>query len=137
MSTVIDQAVQVRLIASAPQDRAVPAQLRYAPSDPFAVHIAFPPVASLDGADVAWAFARELLADGLTSPAGAGDVHVWPCGPDRTVLEFHAPEGIAMVQIATAEVRRFLARSYAVVPAGHEGGRLDVDSDVAALLREA
>ncbi|MEU5428608.1 SsgA family sporulation/cell division regulator [Streptomyces olivoreticuli] len=134
MSTVIDQAVQARLIASAPKDRAVPAQLRYVPSDPFAVHIAFPPVASLDGADVAWAFARELLACGLLSPAGGGDVHVWPCGPDRTVLEFHAPEGIAMVQIDTAELRRFLARSYALVPAGTEIAHLDLDTDLTALL---
>ncbi|QLE74733.1 SsgA family sporulation/cell division regulator [Streptomyces rectiverticillatus] len=137
MSTVIDQAVQARLIASAPQDRAVPAQLRYVPSDPFAVHIAFPPVASLDGADVEWVFARETLACGLIAPTGGGDVHVWPCGPDRTVLEFHAVEGVAMVQIGTAELRRFLARSYALVPAGSEGGHLDVDGDLAALLREA
>ncbi|MBT2384711.1 SsgA family sporulation/cell division regulator [Streptomyces sp. ISL-11] len=137
MSTVIDQAVQARLIASAPQDRAVPAQLRYQRSDPFAVHIAFPPGASLDGADVQWGFARELLACGLNSPAGGGDVHVWPCGPDRTVLEFHAREGVAMVQIDTVELRRFLARSYALVPAGSETGHLDLDGDLAALLREA
>ncbi|ARZ66802.1 SsgA family sporulation/cell division regulator [Streptomyces sp. HU2014] len=137
MPTVIDQAVQARLIASAPQDRAVPAQLRYQRSDPFAVHIAFPPTASLDGADVEWAFSRELLACGLISPTGHGDVHVWPCGPERTVLEFHAAEGVAMVQIDTAELRRFLTRSYALVPAGSEGGQFDLDGDLAALLREA
>ncbi|GAA0499466.1 SsgA family sporulation/cell division regulator [Streptomyces stramineus] len=137
MSTVIDQAVQARLIASAPLDRPVPAQLRYERSDPFAVHIAFPPAASLDGADVEWAFGRELLACGLISPAGGGDVHIWPCGPDRTVLEFHAREGVAMVQIDTSELRRFLARSYALVPLGCEVGHLDVDGDLAALLREA
>ncbi|MFC5719346.1 SsgA family sporulation/cell division regulator [Streptomyces gamaensis] len=137
MSTVIDHAVQARLIASAPQDRAVPAQLRYEPADPFAVQISFPPAASLDGADVQWAFARELLARGLITPMGAGDVQVWPCGPERTVLEFHAREGVAMVQIDTAELRSFLARSYALVPAGCEGAHLDLDGTLAALLRRA
>lgn len=137
MSTVIDQAVQARLIASAARPRLVPAHLRYARTDPFAVHISFPPAASLDGAEVRWAFARELLASGLLTPAGRGDVRVWPCGPQRTVLEFHAPEGVAMVQIDTAELRGFLALSYALVPAGTEEGLLDVDSDVAALLGQA
>ncbi|MFI0741102.1 SsgA family sporulation/cell division regulator [Streptomyces sp. NPDC021100] len=136
MPTVIDQAVQARLIASSPQSRSVPAQLRYRRADPFAVRIAFPPAASLDGAEVEWAFARELLAGGLLSPSGGGDVRVWPCGPERTVLEFHAPEGVAMVQIDTAELRGFLARSYALVPVGGEAGCLDVDGGVEALLRQ-
>ncbi|MFI9719666.1 SsgA family sporulation/cell division regulator [Streptomyces sp. NPDC052396] len=137
MSTVIDQAVQARLIASAARPRAVPAHLRYARTDPYAVHISFPPAVSLDGAEVQWAFARELLASGLLTPAGRGDVRVWPCGPRRTVLEFHAREGVAMVQIDTEELRGFLTASYALVPAGGEAGLLDVDSGVAALLRQA
>ncbi|MEV4439932.1 SsgA family sporulation/cell division regulator [Streptomyces sp. NPDC049577] len=137
MSTVIDQAVQARLIASAPPSRTVSAQLRYLRSDPFAVRVAFPATASLDGAEVEWTFARELLARGLLSPTGGGDVRVWPCGPHRTVLELHAQEGVAMVQMDTDDLRGFLARSYALVPVGSEGGHLDVDSDLAALLREA
>ncbi|MFI1971206.1 regulator [Streptomyces cinnamoneus] len=137
MSTVIEQAVQARIIASAPPSRTVPARLRYDRRDPFAVRIAFPPAASLDGADVEWAFARDLLARGLLRSAGGGDVRVWPCGPHRTVLEFHALEGVAMVQTDTAELRAFLARTYTSVPAGGESGHLDVDSDLAALLRQA
>ncbi|MBB4895355.1 hypothetical protein FHS39_004433 [Streptomyces olivoverticillatus] len=137
MSTVIEQAVQARIIASAPPSRTVPAQLLYERADPFAVRVTFPPAASLDGDEVEWAFARELLARGLLTPAGGGDVRVWPCGPHRTVLEFHAAEGVAMVQLDTPELRTFLARTYALVPAGGEGGHLDVDSDLAVLLREA
>ncbi len=137
LSTVIEQPVQARIIASAPPSRTVPAHLRYERTDPFAVRIAFPAAASLDGAEVEWAFARDLLARGLLRSAGGGDVRVWPCGPHRTVLEFHAQEGVAMVQIDTPELRSFLARSYALVPAGGEGGQLDVDSDLAALLRQA
>ncbi|GHF26720.1 hypothetical protein GCM10010218_04530 [Streptomyces mashuensis] len=136
MSTVIEQAVQARIIASAPPSRAVPAQLRYLRSDPFAVRVAFPAAASLDGEAVEWAFARDLLARGLLRSAGGGDVRVWPCGPHRTVVELHAPEGVAMVQLETGELRSFLARTYAVVPAGGEGGLLDVDGHLAALLRQ-
>ncbi|GAA2350596.1 SsgA family sporulation/cell division regulator [Streptomyces cuspidosporus] len=135
-TTVIDQAVQARLIASTPEARAIPAYLRYEREDPFAVHVSFPPAASLDGAAVEWTFGRELLTAGLRGPAGSGDVQVWPCGPQRTVLEFHAPEGMAMVQFDTDDLRLFLDRSYALVPEGSESGRLDLDHALAALLRE-
>ncbi|MBB5937278.1 SsgA family sporulation/cell division regulator [Streptomyces zagrosensis] len=137
MSIVIDQAVQARLIASAPRTRAIPARLRYEPADPFAVCVSFPPTASLDGFEVEWAFGRDLLEIGLREPAGSGDVHIWPCGPELTVLEFRAVEGMAMVQLNTADLREFLGRSYELVPAGDEGGYLDVDADLAALLRDA
>lgn len=134
MNTVIDQAVQVRLIATAPGPHAVPAVLHYQPADPLAVRMSFPPELSLDGSGVDWAFARELLDAGLRAPAGRGDVRVRPCGPDRTVMEFHADEGIAMVQLRTAEVRQFLARSYAAVPAGAEAAYLGMERGLAELF---
>ncbi|MER8160546.1 SsgA family sporulation/cell division regulator [Streptomyces sp. NPDC094472] len=137
MTTVIDQAVQAQLIASTPESRAIPACLRYERDDPFAVHVSFPPSASLDGSAVEWTFGRELLSAGLRGPAGSGDVQMWPCGPRRTVLEFHAPEGMAMVQFDTADLRRFLGRSYAIVPEGSEAGELDLDQGLASLLRDA
>ncbi|WFB06716.1 SsgA family sporulation/cell division regulator [Streptomyces sp. LX-29] len=137
MSIVFDQAVQARLIASTPEARAIPATLRYAPEDPFAVRVSFPPAASLDGDGVEWVFGRELLAAGLRGPAGNGDVQVWPCGRERTMLEFHATEGVAMVQFATDDLRRFLSRSYELVDEGSEGGLLDLDRELSALLRDA
>jgi len=136
VTTVIDQAVQAHLIASTPEARAIPACLRYERDDPFAVRVSFPPTASLDGSAVEWTFGRELLAAGLRGPAGSGDVQMWPCGTQRTVLEFHAPEGMAMVQFDTEDLRRFLGRSYAVVPEGAEGGELDLDDGLASLLRD-
>ncbi|WP_432040224.1 SsgA family sporulation/cell division regulator [Streptomyces cucumeris] len=137
MSTVIDQAVQAHLIASTPEARAIPACLRYEPDDPFAVRVSFPPSASLDGTTVEWTFGRELLAAGLRGPAGNGDVQMWPCGPQRTVLEFHAPEGMAMVQFDTGDLLRFLGRSYTVVPEGSEIGQLNLDDGLASLLGDA
>ncbi|MFJ9412664.1 SsgA family sporulation/cell division regulator [Streptomyces sp. NPDC101227] len=137
MSTVIEQAVQARLIATAPQSRVIPAALRYDLTDPYAVRLVFPPAASLDGAEVAWTFGRELLAEGLRRTAGAGDVQIWPCGIDGVVVEFHTADGMALVQFEARDLRLFLAWSYAVVEKGGEARHLDVDADLAALLREA
>lgn len=134
MQSDIDQAVQVLLIATAPGSRPVPAALHYHPADPLAVRMSFPPEISLDGAAVEWTFARELLSDGLRAPSGSGDVRVRPLGTDRTVLELHVDDGVAMVQMSTDDIRSFLERSYEAVPAGQE--RLDVDGGLAELLGE-
>lgn len=141
MSSVIDQAVSARLIATAPRSRVIPANLRYDRADPFAVRLVFPPVASLDGAEVTWTFGRELLEEGLGAPAGAGDVQIWPGDPDGerdvVVVELHADGGMAVVQFDARDLQSFLARSYEIVPQGGEAQHLDVEADLAALLREA
>jgi hypothetical protein len=115
----------------------VPATLHYDRRDPFAVRIDFPGPATLEGSDVSWAFSRELLAEGVHEPAGLGDVRLRPYGYDRTVLEFHAPEGMAMVHIRTGELRRFLERVQEVVPVGLEHLYLGLDQDLTELLRDA
>lgn len=137
MSTVIEQAVEARLVAAAPRMETVPATLRYDRRDPFAVRMAFPAAATLEGVDVVWEFSRELLTAGLEGPAGSGDVRVRPSGRDRAVLEFHAPEGVAMVQVCVPELRRFVQRTLQVVPVGFEHLYLDLDHDLAELLRDA
>ncbi|MFE6688505.1 SsgA family sporulation/cell division regulator [Streptomyces sp. NPDC057743] len=136
MHAAIDQAVQVRLLATSVGE-AVPAVLHYRRSDPLAVRMTFPPEISLDGAAVDWAFARDLLAEGLRTAAGRGDVRIRPSGPERVLMEFHADEGIAMVQLRTADVRRFLARSYELVPAGREHEHLGVEQELAELFGAA
>lgn len=136
MAVTLEQPARARLTTPEGRERPVPVTLRYAAADPLAVQIAFPPEASLDGAEVTWIFARQLLAEGLRAPAGGGDVHIWPCGRARTVLEFHAPRGLALVQFDRAVLRRFLLRTYALVAAGGEaaGLDLDLDQDLARLL---
>lgn len=134
MSTVIEQSVQARMVASAPRMETLPAVLSYDPADPFAVRMAFPAPATLEGTAVLWEFSRELLAAGMDTPAGLGDVRVRPFGYDRTVLEFHAAEGIAMVHVRTDEVRRFLRRAQELVPAGDEHRFLELDRGLARLL---
>lgn len=137
MSTVIEQPVEARLVAAAPRMPNIPATLRYDRSDPFAVRMAFPAPATLEGVEVCWTFARELLAAGLHGPEGHGDVRVRPYGYDRTVLEFHASEGTAIVHVRSVEVRRFLEATSALVPDGQEHLQLDLDHGLAELMRDA
>ncbi|MFB6716792.1 MULTISPECIES: SsgA family sporulation/cell division regulator [unclassified Streptomyces] len=134
MSTVIEQSVQARMVASAPRMETLPATLQYDRRDPFAVRMAFPATATLEGTEVSWEFSRELLAAGMDAAAGVGDVRIRPFGYDRTVLEFHADEGIAMVHVRTAELRRFLERAQELVPTGDEHRFLDLDRSLTHLL---
>ncbi|WP_328869177.1 SsgA family sporulation/cell division regulator [Streptomyces sp. NBC_00287] len=134
MDITLEQPVRARLITADEQELPAPATLRYGSADPLAVHIDFPPEISLDGDGATWTFARTLLAEGLRAPAGSGDVHIWPCGPARTVLEFHSPHGLALLQFDSATLRRFLLRSYAVVAAGQEDVESAVDEGLSALF---
>ncbi|AJP04858.1 SsgA family sporulation/cell division regulator [Streptomyces leeuwenhoekii] len=135
MSTVIEQPVEARLVAAAPRMPNIPATLHYDRRDPFAVRMTFPAPATLEGVDVCWTFSRELLTAGMEQPEGHGDVRVRPYGYDRTVLEFHAPEGTAVVHVRSGELRRFLAATNELVPVGLEYLQLDLDRDLAELMR--
>jgi len=137
LSTVIEQTVEARLVAAAPRMPSIPATLRYDRDDPFAVRMTFPAPATLEGVEVCWTFARDLLAAGMEEPEGDGDVRVRPYGYDRTVLEFHAPEGTAVVHVRSGELRRFLEATGELVPTGLEHLRLDLDHDLAELMRDA
>ncbi|MHC3469928.1 SsgA family sporulation/cell division regulator [Streptomyces sp. 7R007] len=134
MDISLEQPARGRLITADQRELPVPATLRYTSADPLAVHLDFPPEVSLDGTAVTWTFARTLLAEGLGAPAGGGDVHIWPCGRARTVLEFHSPFGLALLQFDTAALSRFLLRSYAVVGAGQEDLEDAVDRGLSALF---
>ncbi|MFE2279092.1 SsgA family sporulation/cell division regulator [Streptomyces sp. NPDC059454] len=136
MSTVIEQTVEARLVAAAPRMPSIPATLHYDRDDPFAVRMTFPAPATLEGVEVCWTFARDLLAAGMQEPEGDGDVRVRPYGYDRTVLEFHAPEGTAVVHVRSGELRRFLEATGELVPTGLEHLRLDLDHDLAELMRD-
>ncbi|MFF4792013.1 SsgA family sporulation/cell division regulator [Streptomyces sp. NPDC001276] len=137
MSTDIEQFVEARLVSATPRMLSIPATLHYDRRDPFAVRMTFPAPATLEGVDVCWLFARDLLAAGLREPEGDGDVRVRPYGFDRTVLEFHAPEGTAVVHVRSGEIRRFLEATSELVPLGLEHLQFDLDHDLAELMRDA
>lgn len=132
----LQQPARARLITAEEQELPVPATLRYVSQDPLAVHLDFPAEVSLEEGGVTWTFARSLLSEGLQGPAGTGDVHIWPCGRARTVMEFHSPYGLALLQFDTAALRRFLARTYAVVGAGREDVSDALEEGLSALFDE-
>jgi hypothetical protein len=134
MRAVVDHSVQARLITVPSVTREVTVGLRYDRHDPFAVRLVFPSDVSLDGEEVAWVFSRELLEDGLRDSVGLGDVHIRPSGPERTVIELRAPEGVAVIEFDTTGLLRFLHGTYGVVPGGSEYLELDLDRGLTSLL---
>ncbi|MFE7563000.1 SsgA family sporulation/cell division regulator [Kitasatospora sp. NPDC057500] len=142
MHATAEETVQARLILSAHRSVRLRVTLAYLPEDPLAVRMAFPAEFSLDDPgdgcpesdDIVWVFARRLLSAGLEVPSGIGDVHVRPALGRRTMVELRAPEGTALVQFDTADLRRFLWRSRLLVPEGEEHLHLDADRALAQLL---
>lgn len=109
------------------------AKLRYTSEDPHAVTLAIP-----DGTDnwVFWEFHRDLLRDGLSGPAGKGDIRIGPGGPTR--LRIHVTSGKADMTFdcAAALIRQFAARIFEAVPAGREHEWIDFDREINELLEQ-
>ena len=115
------------------------AGLRYDPTDPWAVRVAFHTGGEGDGI-VEWLFARQLLTDGVAGPVGEGDVRVWPSvhGHSRVLnLAMASPSGSALFEIERDELVEFLQQTYLSVPTGAEEGVVDLDAELAMLLRRA
>ncbi len=129
--------MELRLVMADGPDRAVRADLSYAPTDPYAVRIAF----HTGGNDVVeWTFARSLLTDGVTHPVGDGDVQVWPCknseGGPQVCLSLSSPSGRALFEAPLPALVQFLTQTYALVPTGCESDFVDVGAELATLLGE-
>jgi hypothetical protein len=118
----------------------VAASLRFVTSDPYAVHVTFRTGRHSDDPNVVWTFARQLLADGLTGPAGMGDVRVWPITERRgrvVALALCSPSGEALFEVPRDALSDFLQRTYAEVPPGYEDRHFDIDAEIAVLLGDA
>jgi len=111
----------------------LPASFGYDPADPWAVCITFRGPKE----EVSWLVARELLVQGLTDPAGEGDIQLWPSIDDHgraaVVMELRSPDGHLATQLSTHELYRFLTRTQALVPTGTE--TMDLDLLVNELMR--
>src|SRR5512133_756062 len=113
------------------------AALRYDQDDPYAVHLSFPPSAGRE--PIEWTFARSLVADGLSVPAGDGDVRIWPSPEDLdgpVYLELCSPSGRALLAVRRPVLADFVRRCHALVPAGSEAGFLDLDAELELLLHD-
>jgi len=118
----------------------VAVRLSWRESDPYAVELVFL-VGDSGCDDVGWFLARDLLARGLHTSSGVGDIHVRPdgeccpdCGQDVTVIELDAPSGCAVFEFLTAELAEFLDATYDQVPPGAESLVIDIDAEIALLL---
>jgi Streptomyces sporulation and cell division protein, SsgA len=128
--------IDFRLVGPDGPDRPVHANLTFVPSDPYAVRVGF----HTGSAEIVeWTFARSLLSDGVTHPVGDGDVQVWPTdsGDHAGVcLALSSPSGQALFEAPLIPVVQFLTQTYAVVPTGAESGFIDVDAELASLLKD-
>lgn len=152
-STTISSELGLRLVV--PQQTIVPlvASLYYSGRDPYAVRMAFHV-----GTDepVEWIFARDLLAAGIESRQGEGDVHVWPSAkscaetdgldvigtPGSTEgavlnIELSSPFGQAHFEAPAGAMSAFLQRTYQIVPAGQESDYVDIEAELNDLLRQS
>jgi sporulation and cell division protein SsgA len=130
----VTQSVQLELIDPSGTATPIEAELRYDATDPFAVTTVF----MTGHSEVRWTFGRELLAEGLYEPAGDGDVHVWPCLDSRghavVIIELCSPDGEALVQARTGDLRSFVDRMSKVVKPGTESDLVDVDAAITAIF---
>jgi hypothetical protein len=130
----VTQAVTLELIDPTGAVTPIEAELRYDPSDPYAVTAVFMTGTSA----VKWTFGRDLLSSGLYEPTGDGDVHVWPCldadGHAVVIIELCSPDGEALVQARTDELRTFVERMLKTVTPGTESDHLDIDAALTAIF---
>ena len=133
-AAVVTQAVALEMIDTSGAATPIDAELRYDPADPYAVTTVFMTGTS----QVRWTFGRELLAEGLYEPSGDGDVHVWPCldssGHAVVIIELCSPDGEALVQAKTGDLRTFVDRMSQTVALGRESELVDVDAAIAAIF---
>jgi hypothetical protein len=113
------------------------AELRYDPADPFAVSLA---IGVECGEPVVWTFARDLLSAGVSAPTGEGDITIEPdpaSALDNDARQLRitlATDCLATMLASSDRVVEFLVETYAIVPTGSELDRVDLDSEIAALL---
>ncbi|WP_242665201.1 MULTISPECIES: SsgA family sporulation/cell division regulator [unclassified Nocardioides] len=135
MSRALSQEVVLQCLDAYGRSLDLPASFGYDPSDPWAVWITFRGPRD----EVRWAVGRDLLLQGMTDPAGEGDIQLWPSidenGRAAVVMELCSPDGRLVTQLLTNELYRFLTRTLAVVPLGTE--RIDLDQMVAAITGDS
>lgn len=110
-------------------DIAVDAELTFHSRDPFAVRVVFS-VAS--AAAVEWVFSRELLVNGLSAPAGTGDVQVFPCH-EGVVFDLNSPSGRARLIAPVRVLTNFAEDTLDAVPLDSESKYYDLDQEIASL----
>jgi hypothetical protein len=136
--TSVSSELQLRLVVPGASSLPVRADLDYDVTDPYAVRVSFHTGSASPGDEVVqWTFARSLLSEGVSLPAGEGDVQVWPSASDGTAvvcLSLSSPSGRALFEVPLGDLVEFLGRTYETVPSGAESSHVDVEAELALLL---
>jgi Streptomyces sporulation and cell division protein, SsgA len=115
----------------------MPGELRFEPTDPFAVTL----TVLAPGSPVRWKIARDLLLHGCYERVGEGDVRIEPgvdaAGRAVVLIRLDPPRGSAVLTTPTVAIVDFLDRVLAAVPIGTESEHLDVDRVIHLLLQES
>ncbi|MFD5486477.1 SsgA family sporulation/cell division regulator [Streptomyces virginiae] len=102
------------------------ATFEWSSGDPLEVEVTFHPVGA---DDVTWVIGRDLLARGLRTLAGTGEVRVRPsAGPGRAgqvLLRLGTAPPYALFLLDRAGLESWLEKTWTAVPAGAEAERLD------------
>ena len=139
MSRSATVAAELGLRLVVPEHGGVPltASLAYRDDDPYAIRMSFH--VGMDD-PVEWLFARDLLAVGMQTPAGDGDVRVWPSrshGQGVVCIALSSPEGEALLEAPARALESFLKRTDAAVPPGTEHRHFDLDTELSHILAES
>lgn len=79
---------------------------------------------------VRWVFAWELLAEGVHTPAGIGNIHIRPAAPGSTEIVLRSPTARAVLHVPSGELIAFLAETWLVEP------RPVTDAEIAAQIEQ-
>ena len=125
--------VEFRLRTFGANPLPIAADLEHDTRDPYAVAV----VLHAGANPVRWVFGRDLLADGLLTRCGDGDVRIGPARhPALVVVELTSPEGAAVLEAPASELAEFLNRTYQAIPAGRESEWFDFDEEFAKLSQD-
>jgi hypothetical protein len=133
MHSTVQSHLVMSLVMSDEVSLRIAVDLGYDLGDPFAVRFTF----HLPGdTPVTWYFARELLVDGVSRPAGDGDVHIHPVGTElaEVCLVLRSPDGAARLVAPAPPLIAFLADTDRAVPLGREQTAVELDAQLALIL---
>ncbi|MGY5032946.1 SsgA family sporulation/cell division regulator [Streptomyces sp. 900116325] len=134
--TTVTRELVVHVVVGDEPQVPLPAGFHYHRSDPYAIRLS---IGSASAGTVDWVFALSLLEEGMSQPAGIGDVLISPhFSPYRSVVRIviRSRVGSAVLHVAASTVADFLDHAHRLVPSGSEGRYVDIDRAVALLLND-
>jgi Streptomyces sporulation and cell division protein, SsgA len=129
---------ELRLIGPDELTISLACSLLYNRRDPYAVRLS---LGTGTSKPVEWTFGRDLLSAALNAAEGIGDVRAWPSpagAAEKTLhIEIGPPNECARFEVRAAGIKRFLDKTYELVPTGQESAFLNLDAEIAAFLSQA